>query len=126
MRATDKNFGIHQVFKVMINNTITGDTSGNFQLVVNGGERTVPLSYEASVREIKKSLTSLKSFGEISISEVISSTRTKVWLITFLQDIGDSNIIEIDCTGIKSIDGVGIINCYTDKIVSGSTPSKYG
>lgn len=130
--TTDLDFGIQHVLKVSITNTIGNDTIGFFNLVIGAntiGKRTntVPLPVDSSSNELSEALMTLPTVSDVSASIGTFDEFKIEWLVTFTQDIDSlAPLDDIDCSKVRSRNGLGSISCSIDPVITGSAPGNYG
>ena len=121
------DFGLHRVLRIELTSINDSDLVGYFFLVVNGLEDTQPLDIQSTPLDISAALNNLPSIGAVVVNEGNTTSEfNKEWLITFVQDIGNSVELEIDCRSIYKVQLDGDVQCIVETMESGMFPSDYG
>ncbi len=75
--------------------------SGDFTLQMNG-QRTPYLPFDITASEMRAALSALESISDVRVQRVGPDVNfCFVWLITFLEDIGDMNLFVADSSDLK-------------------------
>lgn len=94
--------------------------SGSFRLRYNQ-ENTPPLAHDASADEIEAALERVIDIGDVTVSKVINGYGHN-WIITFVTEIGDVDLMEADGTGLTGPSAAVSVSVGQD----GTVPSAYG
>ena len=94
--------------------------SGSFRLRF-GRENTPQLSHDASAADVETALENMIDVSDVTVSKVVNGYGHS-WLVTFMSDMGDVNIMEADGTGLTGSSSSISVSVGQDGII----PSMYG
>ncbi|CAM9326506.1 unnamed protein product, partial [Hapterophycus canaliculatus] len=94
--------------------------SGSFRLRYDR-ENTPPLAHDASAEEVEAALESIQEIGDVTVSKVLNGYGHN-WIITFVTEMGDVDLIEADGTGLTGPSAAVSVSVGQDGVI----PSSYG
>jgi len=105
--------GVNEVQRVVIQ-SVHSSTAGSFRLSFRG-HSTSALPHDASTKVMAAALEALQSVGRVSVDRGNSMPSPNengggwVWLVTFLNNVGDLPLLAIDVAGLRGKSVTGII-----------------